>query len=135
MVEDTEDPQQKMVELLKEILKWTKISSLPHVRQLLLELLPEDDNKVAYHLSDGRGSEDIAKFTGVSSSTIKRWWKIWIKAGIAGPIGVQRGDRAHRAFSLEDFGIAVPAIKTDSTKKEEVTEEGTSQEIGEGVKQ
>lgn len=116
------DPQTRTVELLEELVRWTKVTSLPHVRQLLLDLLPGDENKMAYQYSDGRKSEELSDLVGVDSSTIRDWGKIWIRAGIAEPMRVQRGERAKRVFSLEDFGIDVPAPKAGKIKKQEVVQ-------------
>ncbi len=103
--------QQRVVEILEELLKWTRFSSLPGVRKTLLDILPTDEHKIAYQYSDGKGSEEVAKFTGVGSASIQRWWKVWIKARIADPMSVQRGERAKRIFSLEEVGIEVPIPK------------------------
>jgi len=104
---------------LKEILKWVKVTSIPNVKKLLLEVLSSDEEKIAYHYSDGRGSQDIAKLVRVSHTTVTRWWKAWIYAGIAENVSVKGGERARRIFSLENFGIEVPQVKV----KPEITDE------------
>jgi hypothetical protein len=108
---------QDIIEILREILKWIKVTSIPHVKKLLLELLPSDEEKLAYQYSDGRTSQEVSRLAGVSYITITRWWKTWIRAGITEAIGVKGGERARRVFSLEDFGIEVPSPKGISLKK------------------
>ena len=111
--------QEKVVELLIEILKWIKITSFPQVKRLLLEILPSDEEKVAFHYSDGRSSQQVADLAGVSYVTVTKWWKIWYKACIAEAINVRGGDRAKRIFSLEDFGIEVPQPQKNNIKQKE----------------
>jgi hypothetical protein len=108
---------QDIIEILKEILKWIKVTSIPHVKKLLLELLPSDEEKLAYQYSDGRASRKVSRLTSVSHIIITRWWKTWIRAGIAEAISVKGGERARRVFSLEDFGIEVPSPKSISLEK------------------
>jgi transposase-like protein len=112
------DKEDKMIEILEEMLRWTRVTSIPQVKQLLLETLPSAKEKTAYHYSDGRDSRAISRATGVPFSTVARWWKRWIRAGIAEPVGAKRGDRAKRVFSLEDFGIEIPIAEVCSSNEE-----------------
>lgn len=108
-----------MIELLEEMLKWTKVASIPNVKKLLLEILPSHEEKRAYHYSDGRDSREVAKFSGVGHVSVTRWWKTWVRAGIAKSVSAKRGKRAKHVFSLEDFGIEVPPLKEVKPKIEE----------------
>ena len=119
MPKEIEDKQNKIIEILIEMLKWIKVTSIPHVKKLLIELLPSDEEKIAYHYSDGRTSQEISQLAGVSYVTITKWWKSWIRAGIAEPISVKGGERAKRVFSLDDFDIEVPQTKGAEVKKKE----------------
>lgn len=114
------DRQDKMIALLAEILKWIKVTSIPQVKKLLLDMLPSDDEKIAYHYSDGRGSRAVAKFVSVNYSTVAKWWKTWVRGGIAKTMSVRRGERAKRIFSLEDFGIEIPSPVTARTERENI---------------
>ena len=100
----------RTVELLEELVKWTRVTSIPHVKKLLLEILASPKERVAYQLSDGRTSRKVAKEADVGYSTVTLWWKRWVKAGIAEPISASGGQRAKRVFSLDDFGVEVPEI-------------------------
>ncbi|WXG39840.1 MAG: hypothetical protein WED07_03280 [Candidatus Freyarchaeum deiterrae] len=113
----TKDKQDRTIEILEEILKWTRVTSFSQVKKLLLEILPSYEEKVTYHHSDGRGSQEVAKFAGISHVTVTKWWKIWAKAGIAEMMSVKGGERARRIFSLEDFGIEVQQSKEIETEK------------------
>lgn len=106
--EAKKDKQDRMIEMLEEMLKWTKVTSIPQVKELLLDILPSDEEKIAYYYSDGRGSQEVAKLAGVTHTTVTNWWKIWARGGIAEIMSVKGGVRAKRLFSLEDFGIEVP---------------------------
>jgi len=128
--------QDRTVKLLEELVKWTKFSSMPGVRKTLLDILKDDERKLVYQLSDGKGSVEIAKMSGVGASTIPEWWKTWNKAGITEAIPVKGGERAKRIFSLEDFGIDVPKMKkVNNTEKPTIAQsEPTSNETVEEKK-
>lgn len=117
--EENRDKQDRMIELLEEMLKWTKVASIPNVKKLLLEILPGHEEKRAYHYSNGRGSREVAKFAGVGHVSVTRWWKTWVRVGMAKFVSAKRGKRAKREFSLEDFGIEVPQLKKVEPKVEE----------------
>ena len=111
-----------MVEVLEEILRWIKVTSIPRVKQLLLDTLPSDKEKVAYYYSDGQDSRAVSTASGVPFTTVTRWWKRWIRAGIAEAVGAKRGDRAKRIFSLEDFGIEVPLTEGVATENKTLSQ-------------
>ena len=98
------------LDVLREILKWIRVTSIPSVKKLLVDTLDDDKSKLAYHHSDGRSSRDVAKAAGCSQATVVSYWKRWFRNGLAEPIGVQRGDRYKKLFELEDFGIGVPSV-------------------------
>jgi hypothetical protein len=109
-----------MVELLEELVKWTRVTSFPKVKDLLIGILTSPEEKVAYQSSDGeKTSREVAEMANVSQFTISKWWKAWIKAGITESISVQRGERAKRIFSLDDFGIEIPIIEKPKSEERE----------------
>ena len=98
-----------MIELIEELVKWTKVTSIPRVKNLLLDILKSPQEKIAYHSSDGeKTSTEVGSISDVSHMTITNWWKKWTRAGIAESISVKGGSRARSIFSLEDFDIEIP---------------------------
>ena len=111
--------EDRMIELLEELVRWTRVTSFPKVKDLLNGILTCSEEKVAYQSSDGeKTSREVAEMANVSQFTISKWWKEWIKAGIAESISVQRGERAKRTFSLDDFGVEVSTIKKPKIEEE-----------------
>ena len=109
--------ESRVVELLEELVNWTKVTNFPHVKNVLLEVLASPEEKIAYHVSDGeKNSRAVADIAKVAKATITRWWKTWIKLGIAKPVKVRRGDRAQSIFALDEFGIPVPEIKVTNNE-------------------
>ena len=107
--EQEKDKQDIMIETLKEILKWTKIMSIPHVKNTLSATLTSDQEKVVYQYSNGlTTSRELGTMVGVGHSTITRWWNTWAQAGIVEHVGVKGGERTRRLFSLLEFDIKVP---------------------------
>lgn len=115
--------EDRMIELLEELVKWTRVTSIPNVKKLLLEILTSPEERSAYQSSDGKTSREVAKQANVSQPTIVKWWKKWIKTGVAEPISAKRGKRARRAFSLDDFGIEVPVSKETTEEEGESNDE------------
>lgn len=108
--------EDRTIELLGELVKWTKVTSIPKVKMLLLEILASPEERIAFQLSDGRGSKEVGRQVNRSHSTITGWWKKWIKAGIAEPISAKGGTRAKRIFSLDDFGIESEVTNKETGK-------------------
>ena len=117
-----------VTELLKEILKWTKFQGMMKVKEVLLETLKKDEEKIVYQNSDGRDSRDIAKIAGISHQTVVNYWKRWATLGIVESIKVRGGIRYKKSFSLLDFGIEIPKVKVATTSQEE-KERGRIQEV------
>jgi len=115
-----ESYSKRSVELLQELVKWTKVTSIPQVKKLLLDTLTTDEYKVAYENSDGeKNTRDIAAIVHKGHNTVASWWKSWIRLGIAESVSAHRGPRAKRLFSLEDFGITLPVLQVESPADEE----------------
>ncbi|WXG46772.1 MAG: hypothetical protein WED05_08975 [Candidatus Atabeyarchaeum deiterrae] len=111
MSNDEKDLNEKKIRILEEILKWLKVTSIPTVKKLLEDMLESDEEKLAYHFSDGRSSQEVANNCGASYVTVTKWWKKWSRAGLAELSSVKGGERAKRVFSLEDFGIEISPLK------------------------
>jgi hypothetical protein len=111
--------------VLKEILKWTKVTSIPHVKKLLEETLKTHEERFAYHLSTGATSREIAPEVGVSFQTIADWWDKWYRLGIAERMASRGGGRGVRSFDLDDFDIPIRKSATkvkSANQKREKTE-------------
>lgn len=125
------DKQDKMIQVLEEILTWTRFQGIQNVKAVLLGALkPGSRERVAYQLSDGRSSVEVGKACGVSGMTVTNYWRRWFTLGIAQPSKKYKG-RFERTFSLEDFGIEIPSIAVTpkgKTKKEAKPEEIVSKE-------
>lgn len=108
----------EMIEVLREILKWTKFAGAREVRNILMATLDTEQKRLIYHLSDGnRGSVEIAKAANVGDSTVRRYWESWARQGIVESMKVRGGERYKKSFDLEDFGFMIPTLKAE--KKEE----------------
>ncbi|MCK4443486.1 MAG: helix-turn-helix domain-containing protein [Thermoplasmata archaeon] len=104
------DSDDETKDILREILKWTKFQGMQNVKQVLENTLDTDAKKLIYHLSDGRSSPDIAAIAGVTSTTVRQYWKDWSAIGIVG-LHPDYKKRFHRVFSLELVGIEIPGFE------------------------
>lgn len=114
----------EQIKLLREILKWIKISGTKEVRSLLEMQLEDDLKRLIYQLSDGtKGTQEIAKVVGdVSHGTVFNYWTGWEKVGLGESISVRGGSRFKRSFDLEDFGIKIQVPKQNNSQKTEPVE-------------
>lgn len=108
---------ERIAEALEELVKWMKVTSIPKVKTILLETLSKPEEKIAYECSDGSTSRQIAGIVGVHPTTISSWWKKWAKLGIAEYVTASGGQRGKKVFSLEDFDIEVPPIKSTASQE------------------
>jgi hypothetical protein len=102
--------QGRIVELLTEIAKWSRLGGIQIAREVISSTLQNDAEKLAYQYSDGRASRDVARIAGLSDFTIRTYWKKWNLAGLVSHSDKFKG-RYERVFSLENFGIELPATK------------------------
>lgn len=109
--------KEELSDILKEILKWIKVSSYGDVKAVLEGTLNTDIKKIIYYLSDGiNNQDDIVKIGKVGAGSVSNNWNEWEKLGIGELIPVKRGTRFKRSFNPVDFGIDIPKINT-ATKK------------------
>jgi hypothetical protein len=119
----------RIVELLEELIRWTKVTSIPKVKELLEDSVKTPEERIAYSFSDGkRTTREVAEIAQTNKDSISRFWRKWIKSGIAEPIAGSGGNRAKSIFSLEDFGIEVPAISKNPKEKTATKEDNTTPE-------
>lgn len=118
----------RMIQLLEEILKWTRLEGVQRAKTTLTELLKTHAEKLVYEYSDGRTSRQIADIVGVSHATVTNYWKKWARYGIVKEVGARGGTRYQRVFSLSDFGIEVPPVSV-ATRQAETTEQQPSEKI------
>ena len=119
---------QRMVELLEELVKCKRFEGAQLAKKILRELLSKDAEKIVYQYSDGRGSKDIADLAGVSDFSVRSYWKKWNIEGLVIPTEKHKG-RYEKVFSLEDFGIEIPLTKIapEANKEQSQTTENIIQ--------
>jgi transposase len=130
--EELSKKEDRIIELLEEILKWTRFDVLQKAKEVLLDTLKKDTEKIAYQYSDGKSSLEISKMAGVSDFAIRSYWKKWAAMGLVLASSRYKG-RYEKLFSLEDLSIEVPKTRASSTPKEPLAEEG-SEEMGDSAK-
>ena len=117
-----------VVQILREILRWSRFENFPKLRKILLDTLKTHQEKLVYEFTDGEKSRyDIAKETGIPESTVRSWWDRWYNLGILEPSGKRKG-RPQKIVALEDMGIEAPKGFAKKPKfKEKVSKEETEQ--------
>lgn len=115
----------KLIDLLSEILKWTRFVGKQQLKALLLDSLKEDVEKVIYELSDGKSLREIEKICkdngySVSRGTINNYWDKWAALGFVESSKRFKG-RYERIVSLKEVGIEHPKIEMKKSVKGKTT--------------
>jgi len=118
----------ELVSLLKEQLKWSRLTAMQAVKDTLVSALDTDQKKIVYNLSDGlRSTREIAGIAVVNEKTVRNHWSSWNKVGIVEPLKAGTGERFKKSFHLEDFGIEIPKLPLSkgpsATGKKDATNE------------
>lgn len=118
----------RIIYILEEILKWTKVTSYLHVKHLLESTLKREEERLVYELTvEENSSERIVKRLTptymVAGRTVISWWDKWAKMGL---ITVISPKKRKKNFSLMDFGIEYPKLSYETEEKGKVTSPQTT---------
>jgi hypothetical protein len=117
------------LQVLQEILKWTKFSGMKNVKATLESVLDTPQKRLAYQLSDGNHSrEQVQTASGIKGNeTMSEMWKGWARGGLGESIEIRKGmKRFKRSFDLNDFGIEYSKPKgEESTVAEDAQQESS----------
>ena len=93
----------EMVQILKEILNWTRAASFHSVKSLLEMALPDAKSRSVYQMSDGANTtEQVRVACKVSPNYVVALTQKCVSMGIM----EQRPDKKRvRLFDLNDFGL------------------------------
>ena len=116
---------QKNQETLEEIATWVKIGNFANVKGILTSALKKPEERLVYHLSDGRSTRDINAMSDVSRGSISNYQNNWYRIGLMKTIGARGSDRFIKKFNLEDFGIEIPSTKTTTVVNKEENQNDT----------
>ena len=96
--------EEQILEVLKQIEKWLKVTSIPKVKAILESTLTTPEERKVYHYSDGRSQTEISALAKVSQPTVSNYWNKWAKLGIVHQSSGYKA-RSEKSFLLEDFDI------------------------------
>lgn len=108
----------EMVSLMRELVKWSKFGGKQQLKKMLIENLEQVSEKLVYEYSDGeRSTRDIERATGVSRSSVERYWDRWFKLGIVEESKKFQGRMMH-ICPLEEVGLEAPNPPTTGAAPE-----------------
>jgi hypothetical protein len=119
----TESNPDELTRLMKELVKWAKLTGKQQLKMMILENLKTNTEKLVYELSDGeRSVRDVEKKTKVSKSRVGSYWEKWLALGIVEESERFQGRMRH-ICSLDELGIEVTksAQETPSIEAAQVT--------------
>lgn len=123
--------ENEVVALLEELVRWARFQGIQQAKQVLQERLEGETQKLVYHLSDGRSSDEVAKTAGVSGQTIRNYWRAWFTSGIVAPSKKYKG-RFEKVFDLGDLGMPLPKGGSAAAKPGSVTTNSQQEVSGDG---
>lgn len=98
------DTNERILEVLAELLVWTKFATLDRLISTLRAVLVDSRHAKAYELTDGNRSQvDVAKGSGLSQPAVSGLWAKWRRLGIV----QDRGGRPKHLVRPSDFGLVV----------------------------
>jgi hypothetical protein len=105
-----------VVELLQELVGWTRVALYPQVKGLLNDVLDDERKKAIYSAADGtRSGEQIRILVGTSPNTVTDLFKKWEQIGIVETL--PNGMRRHR-FPPSHFGVESDgSVGVEASKK------------------
>jgi transposase-like protein len=100
----------EQLELLREIVRWTREAALPTVRPRVERLLDTDPKKRVYEaIAEGTASvKAVEKSTGANHNDIRTWLTTWEAEGIAEP----DASPPKALFTLRELGITPAPQRT-----------------------
>lgn len=117
-----------IVELLEELVAWTRFSSRSTLLDIWDSVLKDDRHLLAYELSDGtRSQKEVGDAVGISQPTVSGLWQRWRRLGIARV----SGPRVAHIARPSDMGMERAQRLMASAKGKTVPGVGGSGEAGE----
>lgn len=105
----TDKENEELVDLLAELLVWTRFANLDRLLSTLRTVLADPRHAKAYELTDGKRSQvEVAKLSGLSQPAVSGLWARWRRLGIV----EDRQSRPRHLVRPSDFGLA-PEFQAD----------------------
>ncbi len=106
----------RMVELVEELVAWTKFANQEALITVWRKVLSDEKHLVAYELTDGtRTQREVAEGSGLSQPTISSLWQGWRRTGLARELS---GGKVRHLARPSDFGmVAAPKKAKQSGHK------------------
>ncbi len=96
------DTNEGILEVLAELLVWTKFANLDRLISTLRTVLADPRHAKAYELTDGNRSQvEVAKGSGLSQPAVSGLWAKWRRLGIV----QDRGARPKHLVQPSDYGL------------------------------
>jgi hypothetical protein len=107
--------QARVVQLLDELLAWTRFTARPQLVETLSAVLKDPKHLRAFEATDGEaGQTEVASFAGLSQPAVSKLWARWSRLGLL----VDRGKRPMHLARPSDLGIEIPDLDSPSAKSD-----------------
>ncbi|MGD0862944.1 MAG: hypothetical protein ABSA21_09300 [Candidatus Limnocylindrales bacterium] len=107
--------QARVVQLLDELLAWTRFTARPQLVETLGAVLKDPKHLRAFEATDGEaGQNEVALFAGLSQPAVSKLWARWSRLGLL----VDRGKKPMHLARPSDLGIEIPDLDRPAVKSE-----------------
>jgi len=112
--------EKRKIELLEELLMWTKIANFDKVKSVIEGVLDNEKKLKVYALTGEKTQAEISDGLKMSARDITAVWQECERRGLL----VKIGKRYEKTIDLADFGLIPRAIETGDRRAENLEPEG-----------
>ena len=107
--------QARVVQLLDELLAWTRFTARPQLVETLAAVLKDPKHLRAFEATDGEaGQKEVASYAGLSQPAVSNLWARWARLGLL----VDRGKKPMHLARPSDLGIEIPDLDSGVVKSD-----------------
>lgn len=114
----------RVIEVLEELVKWTKIANFDTVKSSIEKTLNNEKKKKAYMLTGTKTQSEIRKMLKMSPNDISELWQECARRGLV--VKKKKGKGYERVFDLDDFGLLPKNFKIEEEEEKEEEHEKSS---------
>ncbi|SRR5579884_758264 len=96
---------ERTIELLEELVAWTRFSARDDAVRFLKATLTDPKHLTAFEFSDGRSQKEVVEASGLSQPAVSGLWQKWRRLGILR----EKNGRMVHLVRPSDLGIEIDA--------------------------
>jgi len=112
-VEAAISPQERQVQLLEELLAWTRFANRQSLVDMIQSVMSDEHHLRAFEATDGgRSQRQVGEAAGLSQRAVSDLWLKWRRLGV---VTIEASGRAKHLMRPSDLGIRIPPMGAQPT--------------------